>query len=80
MIVAIISGAIKKIDIPPWNACDWSVEAVIDTHLESPNIEVVKITVQGGITISRFQMAVVLFPEPHAEEIANMAENDKNEI
>ena len=80
MEVEIIRYAVYQRNVSPRYPSCWSIEAIIDAHLQTPDIEIVEITVEWSIAISRLQMAVVLLPEPFAKEISDMSKDYQDQV
>lgn len=80
MIIAIGTISIKQSDVPPRNASCWAIEAVIDAHLQSADVEVVEVAVQCCIPVLCYKMPVVVLLESEAEEISNVTKDDKDEV
>ena len=78
--VAVVRRSVEQIDVSAWDASSRSIEAVVDSHLQSPDIKVVEIAVQSRIPIACFQVSVLVFLEFHTKEISNVAEYYKNEV
>lgn len=76
----VVGFAIDEVDESARHASNRPAKAVIDSHLQSADIEIVEITIQGGIAIPLAQVIVVLLPEPLAEEVANMTKDDEDEV
>lgn len=75
--VEIIRLAVEESDVTAGDASSGSGEAVVDAHLESTDVEVVEIIVQGCVAILYPEGLVMgLISEPLAEEVAGVTEED----
>ena len=70
--VLVLADAIDQGDVPAGDTGDGTLEAVIDTKLETADVEIVEVAIQGTIPIARFQVPVILFLKPLAKEVAHM--------
>jgi len=78
--VEVIALPIQEGDETARNAGDRPSEAIIDPHLQSSYVEIVKIAIQRSISILLPQMPVMLRFEALSEKIPDVAEDDKDEI
>jgi len=62
--------------VPAWDSSHWPLKTVVDTQLETPDVEVVEIAVQSAIAIAGLQMSVILLTKAFAKEITNVTENN----
>lgn len=75
--IEVIRLAVKESDVAARDASGGSGEAVVDAHLESTNVEVVEIVVQGCVAVLRPECLVVaLVSESLAEKVAGVTEED----
>src|SRR4051794_33342431 len=61
--VMVVRLPINEGNVPAWNASYRAREAVIDSHLQAPHVEVVKVAVEGSITVPRLQVPIIFLPE-----------------
>ena len=80
MIVPVIRAPVKKVDVSAWNTSSGSIEAIVDTHLQPAYVEIVKVTVQSGISIAWFQVPVFILFEFHAKEVSDVSKYYEDEI
>lgn len=79
--VVVTGLAVHEGDVAAGNTGDGSGKAVVNAHLESADVEVVKVLVQGRIAVLRLESLVVLLvAEPLAEEVASMAEENEEQV
>ena len=76
MSILVTAGSVDQCDVSTGNSRHWPFKAVIDPKLETANIEVIKIAIQGTVSISWLQMTVILLSKSLAKEIANMPEGN----
>ena len=78
MIVAVCAVSIQQSDITAWNTSGRAVEAVVDAHLQTTNVEIVKVAVQCRVPVLCNQMPVVVLLESKTKEVPNVTENDED--
>lgn len=78
--IHIIRLAVKQSDESTRHTSHRSPEAIVDSELQSSNVEVVEVAVERSIAISFLQMLVVLLSKPLAEEVSHVAKYDENEV
>jgi hypothetical protein len=79
--VEVVGLAIHQSDETSRDTGGRASEAVIQTHLETSDIEVIEITIESCVTIAGLESAVVLrVSETLAEEISNVTKNNQNQI
>jgi hypothetical protein len=55
-------------------------EAVIDAQLQTTNVEVVEIAVQGCVSVSLLKLLVSILLETLAEKVPHVSKNDQNQV
>ena len=80
MFVEVVGLAVHESDISTRNASDWSGEAIVDSHLQPPHIEIVKIAIKSGVPIGGFKISIVLWSESLSKEVPDMAEYNEDEV
>jgi hypothetical protein len=80
MLIEIIRLSVYECNISSRNAGDGSPKAVVNSHLESSDVKVVKVAVEGSIAISSLEVSIMLWSEALAKKVPNMAKNNKNEV
>lgn len=75
MKVVVVRFTVYQGDIPSGYPGGGSIEAVVDSHFQSPNIEIVEVAVQGSIAITCLKMPVVLFSKPFSKEIPHVTKD-----
>ena len=75
-IIEVVGFPIDQCDVPARNASDRSCEAVVDAHLQPPDVEIVEVTIQSGITISRLQMCIMLLSEALPKVVTDVPKYD----
>nr|POF14080.1 hypothetical protein CFP56_03104 [Quercus suber] len=78
--VEVVALSIEQRDEPTGHARDRPPEDVVDAQLQSPDVEVIEITVEWRISITLLQMLVALASESLAEEISHVSEDDEDEV
>jgi len=76
----VIRFAVDQGDVATRNSSNWTGKAVVDAHLETSNVEIVKVAVQWCIAVVCHKMLVVFLTESLAEEVAHMSEDDQDEV
>lgn len=75
-----MGNAVTQRDEPPGHSGCWPCETVIDSQLQSSDVEIVKIAVERSEAIPFLKMAVLMLPEPLPKEVADVPENDQNQV
>lgn len=75
-----MGNSVTQRDESPRHSGRWPCKTVIDAQLQSSDVEIVKITVERGEAITFLKMAVLMLPEPFPEEVADVSENDQDQV
>jgi hypothetical protein len=78
--VEVVALPVQKRDETAWDASHWAPEAVIDAQLQTTNVEVVEIAVQGCVSVSFLELLVPILLETLAEKVPHMSKNDQNQV
>lgn len=73
--------AIHEGNVAAGNAGNGSCEAVVNAHLQTANVKVVKVLVQGSVSILGLESLVVLLvAEALAKEVAGVTEENEQQV
>ena len=78
--VEVIARPVQKRDETAWHTSHRAPEAVIDAQLQTANVEVVEIAVQGCVSVSLLKLLVSILLETLAKEVPHVSENDQNQV
>jgi hypothetical protein len=79
-VVAVVRLAVEQGNEASGNTGRGPREAVVDPHLETAGVEVIKVAVERSVAILLLQVAIVLPPEALAKEVAYMSEYYQDEV
>lgn len=78
--IVVVGLSVEQGDVPPRDARCRSVETIIDPRLQTPDVEIVEIRIQRSVPVLLLQVSIPLLGKPFAEEIADVTENDEDEV
>lgn len=80
MKIVIIRGPINECNVSTGHSCNRPGKAVVYSHLQASDVEVIEIAIQRCITVIGLQMPIVLFMEFLAEKISDVSKNNQDQV
>ena len=80
MFVLITSFSVHERDIPSRNSSNWSGKTIVHPHLQSSKVEVIKIAVEGRISICSLDVPILIGSESLPEKVSNTAKSNEDQI
>ena len=78
--IIVVRLSVDESDETPRYSGDRSCEAVVQPHLQTSHVEIVKVAVQRRVTVSSLQVRVSFLSEPLAEKVSDVPEDDQDEV